>query len=88
MTDDPYCVNNLALDERYVTIKEELLAVMEEELKKQEDPRMFGNGDIFHSYFYTWKKYRNLYDRMINKEEKLSPGWINVSDIENDLMDP
>ena len=88
LTDDPYCVNNLALDERYSTIKEELLANMEEELKKQEDPRMFGNGDIFHSYFYTWEKYRNLYDRMINKGEKLSPGWINVSDIENDLMDP
>ena len=87
LTDDPYCVNNLALDERYSTIKEELLANMEEELKKQEDPRMFGNGDIFHSYFYTWETYRNLYDKMINKGEKIIPKWINVSDIENDLMD-
>jgi len=48
---------------------------------------MFGNGDIFHTYFYTWDPYRNLYDRMVNKGEKIVPMWINASDIETDFIE-
>jgi N-sulfoglucosamine sulfohydrolase len=84
---DPYCINNLALQDKFEKKKEELNAKMEEELKKQEDPRMFGNGDVFHTYFYTWDPYRNLYDRMINKGEEIVPMWINATDIETDLME-
>jgi N-sulfoglucosamine sulfohydrolase len=87
LSDDPYCINNLAMNDNHRSIKDGLILKMEEELKKQSDPRMFGNGDIFHTYFYTWDPYRNLYDRMVNKGEKIVPMWINASDIETDLME-
>ncbi len=60
---------------------------MEEELKNQSDPRMSGEGDIFHSYEYTWDKYRNLYDKMVINKEAIVPIWINASDIETDFID-
>ncbi len=87
LPDDPYCINNLALELKNKTTKDDLIAKMETELKNQSDPRMFGNGDIFHSYFYTRDPYRNLYDRMVNKGENVIPRWINASDIETDLME-
>ena len=87
LPDDPYCIKNLALEKKYKSTKGSLISKMEEELKKQSDPRMFGNGDIFHTYFYTWDPYRNLYDRMVNKGEKIVPMWINASDIETDFIE-
>lgn len=87
LQDDPFCINNLASEEKFEMVKEGLIYKMEAELKKQEDPRMYGNGDIFHRYFYTWDPYRNLYDRMINKGEEIVPMWISASDIETDLME-
>ena len=84
--EDPFCINNLATEREFETIKEALINKMVTELKKQSDPRMFGNGDIFHNYYYTWDPYRNLYDRMVNKGEEIVPIWINESDIETDLI--
>jgi arylsulfatase A-like enzyme len=47
---DPDCVHNLANDEAYATkvttLREKLFA----ELKKQEDPRVLGRGDVFDHY--------------------------------------
>lgn len=47
---DPDCVNNLANDEAYAkkatALREKLFA----ELKKQDDPRVLGKGDIFDNY--------------------------------------
>jgi len=87
LPDDPYCINNLALEGKYNSTKGSLISKMEDELKNQSDPRIFGNGDIFHTYFYTWDPYRNLYDRMVNKGEKIVPMWINASDIETDFIE-
>ena len=87
LPDDKYCMKNLASEEKFNSIKEKLNFKMEEELKKQADPRMFGDGDIFHSYYYTWDPYRNLYSRMVYEGEKIVPRWINASDIETDLME-
>lgn len=50
VTDDPYCLVNLAGEEKYSDIKAHLKALMENELEKQGDPRIMGNGDIFESY--------------------------------------
>lgn len=47
---DPGCVNNIAEDKAYQEVKNELSHVLEAELKKQGDPRVTGNGDIFDSY--------------------------------------
>jgi arylsulfatase A-like enzyme len=87
LPDDPDCIHNLALEEKYDATKKQLISKMEEELKKQSDPRMFGNGDIFHTYEYTWEIYRNLYDKMVIQKEDIVPMWINASDIETDLME-
>ena len=86
LPDDKFCIENLAFEEKFYSIKDELIFKMEEELKKQADPRMIGDGDIFHSYYFTSDKYRNLYSRMVNEGEKIVPVWINASDIETDLM--
>ena len=47
---DPDCINNLANDEAYVakatTLREKLFT----ELKKQDDPRVLGQGDVFDNY--------------------------------------
>jgi uncharacterized sulfatase len=46
---DPGCVNNIANDPAYQEIKDKLSRILEEDLKKQGDPRMSGN-EIFESY--------------------------------------
>ena len=87
LADDPYCINNLASDDRYDNKKNELKVFMEEELRKQADPRMFGQAEVFHTYEYTWEIYRDLYDKMVVNKEDVVPMWINESDIETDLME-
>jgi len=87
LPDDPDCVNNLASEEKYDATKKQLISKMEEELKKQSDPRMFGKGDIFHTYEYTWEIYRNLYDKMVIQKKDIVPVWINASDIETDFIE-
>ena len=47
---DPGCINNVAEDPAYLKIKKELSKILFDELKKQGDPRVTGNGDIFESY--------------------------------------
>jgi uncharacterized sulfatase len=47
---DPGCTKNLAGDAKYLKMKTEMKKILEDELKKQGDPRMFGKGDIFESY--------------------------------------
>ena len=47
---DPDCLNNLALDPRYDTIREDLRNQLLSRLKEQGDPRLNGRGDIFESY--------------------------------------
>jgi len=78
---DMDCVNNLAENRKYLTIKNELKALMEEELKKQNDPRMFGNGDIFDQYKADGAV--DFYE-LIMSGGKFKAGWINDSDYEKD----
>lgn len=47
---DPGCINDLAENPEYLQIKEELNKILLDELKKQGDPRVMGNGDVFESY--------------------------------------
>lgn len=50
MVKDPDCVKNLAQIPAFSKIKTELNMQMTKELKKQKDPRVQGNGDIFDYY--------------------------------------
>jgi arylsulfatase A-like enzyme len=87
LSDDPYCIKNLSDEDKYSAMKVSLKDKMEAELKKQNDPRMFGKGYIFNTYYYTWDPYRNLYEKMVIDKEKIVPMWINASDIESDFLD-
>ena len=53
----------------------------------QQDPRIFGEGDVFHAYEITVAEFRNYYERRVIDGEDYVPKWINESDIETDLMD-
>lgn len=84
---DPYCMNNLVDAADYKGFAERLKNQMENELKKEADPRMFGQGDIFQHYESSENRYKNLYHRIVIEEEKLVPNWINASDIETDFIE-
>lgn len=60
---------------------------MEEELRKQDDPRMFGNGDVFQNYISVNKQVMNYYERRVVNKEDFHPGWVNFSDIETNFPD-
>lgn len=47
---DPDCIHNLAEDEAYKTKAAALREKLFDELKKQSDPRVLGNGDVFENY--------------------------------------
>jgi hypothetical protein len=47
---DPDCINNLANDEAYKAKATALREKLFDELKKQDDPRVLGHGDVFDKY--------------------------------------
>ncbi|HXI00711.1 MAG TPA: sulfatase [Sphingobacteriaceae bacterium] len=81
LNEDPYSMSNLAENKSYQKIKNELKAQMEKELKEQQDPRMFGKGNLFDEYPYGNESSRGFYERYM-KGEKINTGWVNKSDYE------
>ena len=79
--EDSDCVNNLANSEEHKGIVDQLKKQLEQELKEQGDPRMFGEGAIFDTYLYANKKDRNFYERHVNGEHPKA-GWVNKTDFE------
>lgn len=84
--EDPFCVNNLALNQSYSEIMNQLKLDMATRLEAQHDPRMAGNGDIFDSYLYSNDADRNFYERFMSGEE-IQAGWVNVSDFEKEVIE-
>ena len=80
---DPDCLNNLANDPKYQSVKKQLQQQMERELRAQGDPRMFGRGAIFDRYTYANPEQRNFYERFM-RGEKVKAGWVNESDFEKE----
>jgi arylsulfatase A-like enzyme len=78
---DPYCMNNLANNKSFDKVRNGLRTQMEQELKSQQDPRMFGKGDIFDQYPYGETRVANFYERFM-KGEKIKTGWVRESDYE------
>ena len=64
-------LKNLAQDTAYTKIKNELKNKMENELKKQGDPRMYGEGNKFDRYIYSKESVRNYYTRFMNNDKSL-----------------
>ena len=85
---DSECMFNLADDPSYADIKQELKTRMETMLKEQDDPRMFGNGDIFNTYGYSEERAWNFYERFMAGEFTMDDlGWVNPGDKEEAPLD-
>ena len=60
---DPDCLDNLAADPDFESVRRELAAELLSVLRAQGDPRALGNGDVLEAYEYTgadhhsWKAY-------------------------------
>jgi N-sulfoglucosamine sulfohydrolase len=52
LRNDPDCVKNLANEPSLQRLKKQLESEMEASLRKDQDPRMLGQGAIFESYRY------------------------------------
>jgi N-sulfoglucosamine sulfohydrolase len=78
VTDDPFCMNNLAGNENYGKLKAQMESEMIQRLTEQQDPRMAGNGHIFENYIYEGAV-RNYYNRFM-AGENIPAGWVNKSD--------
>ena len=83
---DPWLLENLADHPDYREVKETLQQQLQEELKAEGDPRMFGRGDEFDQYPYADEKHRDFYNRLM-KGEKLNAGWVNPTDFEKEKLD-
>ncbi|WPP51805.1 sulfatase family protein [Catalinimonas niigatensis] len=81
---DPACTDNLALHPEYQTMKDNLKSQLFDQLKKQGDPRMFGNGHTFDEYEYAGANSRNFYERYMHGEE-MKAGWVNETDFEKNF---
>ena len=80
------CINNLAKSERHSELKEELKEKLFAELRKQDDPRMFGKGDVFDNYTYSGKSTDNFYQRYTSGD-KIRAGWVSPDDFEKEKID-
>lgn len=80
--EDPDCINNLADQSSYQDIKETLKSQMTNELKQQDDPRIFHRGYIFDNYTYADDKWRGFFESKLNGDKRV-PGWINASDFDS-----
>lgn len=78
---DPDCVTNLADSAEHAQLKQKLRDELFAELKAQEDPRMFGRGDVFDKHPYADEKNRNFHERYMSGE-KLQAGWVNPTDFD------
>ena len=80
---DPYCMENLSGKAEYKTIERCMEQEMFKRLQEQEDPRVFGKGEIFDRYPDTSAAH-NFWERT-HKGEKVGFGWIKASDFEHDV---
>lgn len=81
IVEDRECLNNLAENPQYASVKTQLKDQLFAELKAQGDPRMFGKGHIFDEYLYADEKHRGFYEKY-KRGENLNTGWVNTSDFE------
>lgn len=77
-------LNQQENSEAYRETAEQLRQRLFEELKRQGDPRMLGNGHVFDGYIYADSSNQNFYRRYMSRElDKSDAGWVNPSDFES-----
>jgi len=83
ISSDPECMINLVPDPGYNVLKQRMRALMAQELEKQGDPRIMGNGDIFDEYPYASEAVRDFYNRFMKGVISASAaGWVDSTDFE------
>ncbi|MBI4624258.1 MAG: sulfatase [Verrucomicrobia bacterium] len=80
---DPDCVRNLAASPEHHQRRAALERQMIDKLKAQNDPRMFGQGEVFDRYPIAQDASRGFYERYM-RGEKPKAGWVNESDFEKE----
>ena len=85
LSNDRECTNNLASSKKFQKQRKELQDELYAKLKSQNDPRMFGKGEVFDNYEYSDLRTRNFYKRFMARE-KLKAGWVNASDFEKEAI--
>ena len=83
LTTDRHCTKNMIAKAEQLSLGQLLRSKMEEELKSQNDPRMFGNGKIFDEYPAT--NGAGFYDKY-QLGEKPKAGWVNPTDVEKEPL--
>ena len=81
ISEDPYCMNNLANDPELSFVKMQMKDQLIQQLSREGDPRVLGNGAIFDTYLDA-SPMSDFYTRWQSGEE-LDPGWVNTTDFEN-----
>ncbi len=76
---DSDCVRNLVGESAHTDLVTELRERMESELKSQNDPRMFGKGEIFDQYKPT---NGDGFHEKYMRGERPKAGWVNETDFE------
>lgn len=83
LNNDKDCMINLIDNPIFDKQKKELNKLLIKELKRQKDPRLYNNGDIFDRYPYSQKIGKDFYENVINGSIE-NPWditkWINPSD--------
>ncbi|NSW95620.1 MAG: hypothetical protein HPY62_13010 [Bacteroidales bacterium] len=83
---DPECAVNLASNPGLNVLKQKLRNELMSELRKQNDPRVLGNGDLFDKYPYASESTRDFYNRFMRGEIfRKSAGWVDSTDFETGI---
>jgi hypothetical protein len=82
---DPECLNNLAGNAGYNSMKRKLHDELYLKLLEQDDPRAYGKGDIFDKYPNADETVRNFYTRFMKGElNRQSAAWVDSTDFETE----
>ena len=84
LKNDPNCIINIVKNDNYIYLKDSLRKVLINDLTKNKDPRVLGNGEVFDKYIYAEKRTRDFYNRHMNGE-LLDSDWVNSTDFESDV---
>jgi hypothetical protein len=79
---------NLAGLPVYAKLKQKMKDKLFAELKKQQDPRVLGNGDVFDKYHFYMESSENFYERYMNGEiKKFQTNWVSKTDYEKEKIE-
>ena len=80
---DKDCIINLIDNPRYQKQKEKMKEILFRDLRRQNDPRMSNNGDVFDQYPFHQENAKDFFERVVSgelKEPWKQTGWVNKSD--------